>query len=225
MIHICPRCACSVSSQSLLWVHFKFEHSVTRNEPAYCRQSGCTRIYKNIYDHKKHIQISHSQNFDTVQHANCEVKIDNINDKGNTMNVSFDNVLDVASSSNTNTDRIENLTELQNMVTNGALSFIAKLYSNNNVTRSVIQDIIDNMNEFFGSDCAKMLKKVHANGSGEENNKLFNSAIDSFFNPFKGSETEYKRQQYFEKSGSHKGVKKIGAIYGKILGVPPEFNS
>lgn len=206
MTYICPRSSCSILSSSLLWVHLKFKHSYTRNETTHCHQPECTRIYKNLYDYKKHIQIAHPQNINTVDHANCakkniEIRIHDANDNGNAVNVSFDDVLNVTPSNDTNNDEIENLSELQDMVTNGALTFIAKLYSNNNVTHSVIQDLINYTSEFIGSNCVGILKKVHANGTGEENNKLFNSAIEIFSNPFKGLETEYKRQQYLEKSG------------------------
>lgn len=101
-----------------------------------CAQKNCHRSFSNINTLRKHYAKSHYNNTSFVQ----------------TQQTTHQNKIDIVSSENVSTvlTHVESIVdqEVPNLE-NEVIAFIAKLYSNSTLNKSVVQDIIDDTKELI----------------------------------------------------------------------------
>jgi len=88
-------------------------------------------------------------------------------------------------------------------------TFLASLYSNSQIPRNVVQEVMDGINEIIGG-ITNTLKKGILELSIDKNEiscgdffEYFNSAIDNIDKTFMNLDTEYKRFKYFAELGTY----------------------
>lgn len=181
----------------------KLKHAGSFFDTVYCKQDGCIRIFSDIYSFKKHLNTKHCNitkplvinSVETFENMEVDMTYDS-----NMINNSTSQKLDECSLSIAVQPSISSVEQFQNILTTRTSQFIGKLYCNANISKVAIQDIIINTKELFNSDFQDILKEAHINSINNSNNN-FNDIIEALSNPFENVDTEYKREQFLEKSG------------------------
>lgn len=193
MTYLCPFCTSTFDGMNLLFAHMKLKHSERFNDAVQCKQAQCLRTFGNTYSLKKHLKTKHEQapvvSSGQITQRSLELDSPDILED---LSENNETVLDT----DCNTDQIETVSvnDVKAAVHDAATSFIAKLYSNPNISRAVIQVIIENTTELFGSCGVDLLKQALSdkNVIDEQLDEMLNAVA----NPFVGLDTEYFRQKH-----------------------------
>lgn len=100
-----------------------------------------------------------------------------------------------------------------------ALSFAAKFYANPNLSRSIVQDIIDNTHDLLdvtvNSVSSSLISSLQSKSIDQNVLNEVQSALQLLREPFKGLETEYLRLTKFQTNGYY--IKSIDYIIGSYF--------
>jgi len=149
----CFRCDKQFIGWHALSIHLK-DHNLTTVSNYVCGQGGCQRDFQSLASFRRHILFEHSMNISqpTVDvSSHCMLnggKNDDDNNADDVVADDFDVLADVA---------VDDLFD-ENGICLAAASFVAKLKSHSSIPSSVVDGILDDVQEFFGSQCIKLLQ-------------------------------------------------------------------
>lgn len=238
----CPLCEVVLDNLSTLGDHVRMLHPSSLSSFIKCGQVGCPRAFNNFECLKKHLRVGCTfpppcPVFDNVtpRPADNTAGVDCTDDEV-FINYTSDDPVDLLShisvedvpcddqTANCNMSDID-LTELQN----SALEFIAAFYANPDVSRSLVQDIMDK-SKFLYLQCNLVLKKVinelhHSKEISPEVNAKLLDTISAISNPFSGLESEHLRFKKLIERGAL--VKPVSFVSGRrgVTSVTGQFMS
>ncbi|XP_046740534.1 uncharacterized protein LOC124407968 [Diprion similis] len=200
-MYYCPFCQHGYPTSNHLMAHMKLKHSVKWCKKFQCQQPNCWRTFSNSSSYMKHLALKHPlpmQSLTIPKHRAPE----NVTDF-------FFRDVDSCDSSGTspvkvdvcNSDNLEcNITveEFRQLVSDGCASSTAKLYANNTINRSVVQDIIASVDELFSSSCIELIRRKYNSIHSSTKNNDVNDMLDILSNAFNNLKTEYQRMKFFD---------------------------
>lgn len=149
----CPLCHECCKSDRILLSHFKFNHSVQKFQALKCQQLNCDRVCTNFYGFLKHIKSEHKQALVTINNENCVLPTQSLFQQTNhefelwnrLQKCSVQHVFQ--SSKNKQCIQAEDIasTQYANSVSFASSSIISKLHANPSVSRKLISDIVDSV--------------------------------------------------------------------------------
>lgn len=194
---ICPLCPESLTLSSLK-IHLKSIHGKIV-KGLKCKQGGCFRTFSNLNSFMSHIKKSN-------HFGQCENNSVVVDDPVIDPDI-VDEVHEVPSVPNSdNALPNESVCSLEDVISGSADLFIANLYSNPSIPRSIIQTLVEDTSVFmnsciqssFKTDIFKILHDCNASTEQLQNvTEMFKSLKEPFFH----LATEYKRSKYFQKLG------------------------
>lgn len=190
---ICFICKQCFSTVHILTKHFNYNFSVY-----FCAENGCNRSFHLLNSFKKHL-TSHTKYLTIESSSTHELISTQSVSTGNPVYIASNTVVTVSSPQSSNTE-----SELPETQIN---TFLASLYSNSQIPRNVVQEVMDGINETIGTST---LKKGILELSIDKNEiscgdffEYLNSAIDNIDKTFINLDTEYKRFKYFTELGTY----------------------
>lgn len=181
------------STNQYIW-HLKVYHNLDSQSLYTCKQDNCFRDFLGLHKFRQHLNRTHANKSNSITQLNVEIDGPLENDSGST---AFDPNI---TNENSFEKNIINCT-FKDIVTNNVSSFIAKLYSKPNVTDTLLQEIVEGVNELFSNEIITHLeKKVFSVLTNYDTSKK--TEIEEMFNvlknPFLEFKTKHLRIKYFE---------------------------
>lgn len=195
----CPACYANCTSEAILIVHWKCKHStVTSN--IHCKQSTCSRVFSDIYAFKRHLQRVHPMNKIDINNKSNPETTQKISSKDNSPVPALTHILEPIDSANnipatlqdfTNTTRLDFAESLSQSVAH----FVAKLYANPIVPRSLVQEIVTDVQNITNHvQILKPMCIINETSDSTEINHLFEIFQDAFVD----HNSEYMSFSYFQ---------------------------
>jgi hypothetical protein len=204
---VCFQCEKQFSGWHALTIHLKVFHNLTTTSNFVCGQSGCQRDFQSLAGLRRHILCEHRNNCNDATQAEmsensaCKDKLSN---KGSDVSTVFDDCSEIDPIITVNTDELFD----DNDICLAAASFVAKLKSHSSIPSSAVNEILQDVQNFFSSECIRLLEKktlavlkIH---SVDMSGSLVQSLLNDFANLgdlFNGLKTEYQQIKYFQTSG------------------------
>jgi len=153
-----PFCVNNSPTVKFLIAHLKLAHSAS-SSTFVCKQQNCTRSFTNIYSFKRHLIQKHNQNNNFsvapgsyLSHDNIlchDIKSnDNKSDQFETY-INFEEFLTTETCEQLINDPLITLKQFDDIVTKRAALFVAKLYSNVVLSRSLAHEIIQHVDDLY----------------------------------------------------------------------------
>jgi len=202
----CFVCEKSFSGWHSLKLHFKVYHNLLPSSNYLCAQGGCQRDFQSITGLRRHILAQHSEH---ICH-NGQVENEN-SSTGDGVIRPFDAPNDVGDENDNSLEDIEfNSLFDGNGVCLAAARFIARLKSHSSIPASVVDEILLDVQECFGSDLIGLLKlkTVYLFNQFEidmTDARVLNLLSDftSLSDIFAGLKTQHQQLKYFANSGCY----------------------
>ena len=202
-------CYKKLNSPNLLIRHLKTLHRLAFNNRYVCKQGECIREFQNSQAFKKHLHREHSTREEsTAQKSECKTKFPASVEHSNA-SCSFEtNQSRIDFSLPTESIEHSNITaaEVNNLIQTTTAAFVAKLYNNTAIPRSVVQEVIDYSQECY--ECGfltilkdKVLKTLNNSNVTDGDKQGIEDVFNLCENPFEDFQTEYKRLKYFKEAG------------------------
>lgn len=198
----CPFCK-SQFSEVAFTSHIKLRHKTLIRSTCYCPYENCFRSFNNFYAYKRHLNLKHNTHVDRTQQIENEldkkVLVQFDNQQSPTISPSHLAHESCANKTFSPSEPCLSVENFSRIVDQRIALFIAELYANLTLPRSFVSDLIDKLNDLYGSTFISILKQKY---NCEECNEL-PSDLNSMFNivqhAFNNFSTEYKTFAYFEK--------------------------
>lgn len=204
MLH-CFYCQANCNGWHNLITHFRYSHKLTMLNNVVCGQQSCQQDFQSLKSLRRHILAAHMNSTDSVD---CEVTCQY---GGSDTEVHAD-VLDCeipfVGEENIDDDVDVDTFFDERGINLAAAAFIAKLKSHATIPASVVNDILNDVEEFFSSGCIKLLHKKTHRVLQMFNIELTDCRVQDLLQNFEklgdifnGLKTEYQQMKYFEQSG------------------------
>jgi len=201
---ICQKLFCGWHSLS---VHFKVYHSLMPSSNYICGQGGCQRDFQSLKGLRRHIFSEHSKLLSNNSRAHsvadstgsCDAKLHTVEDEfsGNDVSQSPD-IVETRSFFD------------ENGVCLAAARFIAKLKSHSSIPASTVDQIVEDVQEFFSSDLIHLLhcktKHLLETFNIDMNDSMVLSLLDDFSHLgdlFTGLKSQHQQLKFFQNSGCY----------------------
>lgn len=198
MLH-CSICKHNISTFDRFIKHLKLTHAYRDAYP--CASIMCGRTFSTLYSLKRHFFKNHSvHNIGQVERQDTSPIVyntsENIEKQHTDNNIANDEqTFNIVDSNDNDNDINRSL----------CLRFVANLYCNNSVTRSLVQTIVSEVTEFvteIGNDVLPGWKNLISKYNiSDEDAMQFNNLLKNLKAPFNGLQTEYLRLKFFKESG------------------------
>lgn len=197
---LCFICKQTFSTVKILIKHFQYKHFSHNFSIYYCAEKDCNRSFHLLNSFKKHLS-SH------IKHLTVESTCKNY--LIGSQSLSTSNPICIANSSNVN-DNIPQLSNAERAQPELPINkFVSSLYSNAQIPRNVVQEVMDGVNEII-TGITNTLKKSIIEFSAAKNEiqcedfyEYFNYEINKIDKAFANLDTEYKRFKYFTELGTY----------------------
>ncbi|KAE8741237.1 hypothetical protein FOCC_FOCC013223 [Frankliniella occidentalis] len=212
-MYSCPRCHVSFESLNGLHYHVKSQHPKLLKSSIRCGQAGCPRSLNNFDCLRRHLksgcnfvavveQACSSDSTDTDVHcAPDDSFIEYSHDRSDAVN-SF---VDIYDSEKELPDSSDSTNPEVDFIHENSLKFIAEFYANVDLSRSVVQNIIDKTSDIISENISAASKLVlnllkDCDVSNEVQSKV-TKVFSALSKPFEGLETEHSRFVSLSKKG------------------------
>lgn len=208
-----PRCvvkACEVETLPTiksLYLHIQLHHKLDLKGKIMCQEHKCLRDFNEWRSFRRHLITFHkfrsvTSNYDPYVQSADNNKNDNKNVQRADNNKSNSNEFDESVNDNENCESFENILHY---IQDFALSFVAKFYANPNLSRSIVQDIIDSTYDLLDNIInlvnSSLISYLESKSLNQDILNEIQSKLQLLKEPFKDMETEYRRLKKFETSG------------------------
>lgn len=206
---LCPVCEYKNNRITIFIQHIKFKHHFSRHFP--CRQIDCTRVFQNVYTYKRHLLLKHCENCENSEvpvYSNyVPVQSETCNSAKNSEVIVPHPVLtsDITSDATLPKD-------LEKTVSENALLFISKLYSNYSFPRNIVQNVIQDVSQALNKPLEMLKSKI---SSLHIENQEIMEMCDILNNFFKHFSTEYLRLKHIRLTDIY--IEPVSIIAGQII--------
>ena len=229
----CYVCGLILLISTLLLLHLKSSHFTVSHNRYVCKQSNCIREFQNAKAFKKHLDRKHNipDKKDIHKSDNYFTSIQN-----QSVSLLLSDEVDILPSPH-ESESFKNVESaflhLKNIIKNSAGYFVAKLHNQTAVPRNVVQNCISFNQDFLHCGMFEVLKeKVFSVFEKQKSSEKDKIELETMFSiasdPLLGFETEYKRIEYFKKTGFLVEPKSYiigeGKTYKLINGIKTEEN-
>jgi len=209
-----PRCinkVCKVGTLrtiKALYLHIQLYHKINLKGKITCPEHLCLRDLNGWPSFRRHLISFHKFRSVSSNYYPCAQSIDNnINDNKSVPNTDNKNdTYDFDIEESVNDESCKSFKNIHENIQDFALSFVAKFYSNPNLSRNIVQDIIDSTHDLLNNIVSLVQSSIifylESNSIVDQNilNEI-QSKLKLLKEPFNGMETEYLRFKKFETSG------------------------
>ncbi|XP_051168530.1 uncharacterized protein LOC127286215 [Leptopilina boulardi] len=199
----CPCCFESCATEVIFINHWKCKH--TTNDSIFrCKQGKCSRVFSDVNVFKKHLIRAHSTDREEENQPLESSSAESMDIENNLAPALSNSNLIINSSpsvdfanNGTSVEESARITprEFAGMLSKSVALFVAKLYANFCVPRSLVQEIINDVRII--TDHVGILKTMHIPNETLESENL-NQMFDIFQNGFIDHESEHKSLNYFQ---------------------------
>lgn len=180
-MYLCFECKEGFNSLDILKIHFKYRHMFPTNYNYKCGQSECHREFTSLRILIKHLTTCHNkENFD-----------ENMDEPNNT---SFTTICNKSSKTIIPLDSCPqsiDVSEVLKKISQDSLVFVSKLHSYNNLSNSIITDILHELSENIRK-IFSIVKQVVLPEIKMEKVPVIKNILDICANPFININSDYK---------------------------------
>lgn len=202
----CDNCTQDFNDIKKYVFHLEYVHNITNYFK--CTIQDCGRLFHRKDRFKSHIKLKHEHEV-VLCKPQCNIQESKLNESNDVANVSFPDINNL-DESEVSTNKINNLNsklyleKFKTILGTSIESFISKFYDIPEISRTVVQLIIDSVSNFLSSGFINIIKEriqsLFNMPKIDLKNELENilQMLDMLTSPFFHLNTEYKRFKYFE---------------------------
>lgn len=180
----------------------KLRHETLMTSTCYCPYQNCFCSFNNCYTNKRHLSSKHSTHGDRIEQntkkANDKILIEFDDPQSSSTSRSH---LTHASSANETSPLLHSCPSVENfsrIVRQRIALFVAEFYADPTLPRSFIPDLINKLNDLYGSTFISMLKQKYNCRKCKEISSDFESMFNIVQHAFHNFSTEHKALKYFD---------------------------
>lgn len=211
---LCPLCTYKNHKIVTLIQHLKFKHHFSRHFS--CRQIDCTRTFQNVYTFKRHLLLKHGENTDNSQNTEVIVYSNAVPIQNETCYLSKNceliephSVLAFDTTSNSTETVLE---DFKKNVSENALLFTSKLYSNYSFPRNIVQSVVQDVSQALSKPLDMLKNKIASLNIESQEIMEMCDILDNFFKHFN---SEYLRLKHIRLTDIF--IEPVSVIAGQIM--------
>jgi len=212
----CFVCERAFTGWHSLTVHFKVYHSLLPSSNYVCAQGGCQRDFQSLTGLRRHIFAEHNKPVADDVHGE---NVCNYRDRTSEYLNAVSDDSDTADDDFTAQEEVET-TRMSffddNEVCLAAARFVAKLRSHSSIPASVVDEILQDVDDCFSSELIGLLRVKTVNLLSSFDINLNDDKVCTLLNDFdrlgdifSGLKTQHLQMKYFENSGCYIAPKSI----------------